>query len=163
MEIPCEDQFSSYSRSTNGSLRGKALMKYKQKWWDIWRTRMHSFTMYRLCFPPPFSALCNVSHSAKFGEALTKCFGKWTGSRMGWSYHVHLCEHTPWQCPTTALQSFTGRRLRARFVSQKTYCFSFPNSLIFLRHSYLPAKRFIYLRKGCPNVLYLIQYSNLLH
>lgn len=57
MVIPWEDQLSSYSRSTNGSLRGKALMKYKQKWWDIWRTGMHSFTMCRLCFPP---ALCLV-------------------------------------------------------------------------------------------------------
>lgn len=123
MEIPWEDQLSYYSSSVNGSLRGRELVKYKQKWWDIWRTGMHTFTMCCLCFP---SALCSASHSVKFGTALIKCFCKGTGWRMKRFCRVHLCEHTPsWHYPTTALQSFLGGCLFSRFANQKIYFFPF--------------------------------------
>ena len=127
MKIPWEDQLSYYSSLVNGSLRGRELVKYKQKWWDIWSTGMHSFTMCCLCFS---CALCNASHTVKPCAVLIKCFCKGAAASMKWFWRVHLCERTPsWQCPTTALQSFSGGRLFSRFANPKISFFPFTTVL----------------------------------
>lgn len=153
VKIPWEDQISYYSSSVKGSLGGKELEKYKQKWWDVWTTGMHSFTMCCLCFSSSlclmqYFAFCHVQHSTD------KCFCKGTGPQKKWCCHVYLCEHAP-SCST--LQ----QRIRAfQDLPTKRFIFSFHNGPFFSWDvAHCQANVSLILQKGYSKVLYLIQYS----
>lgn len=150
MEIPWEDQLSYYSSSINGSLRGKVVVKYKQKWWDIWRTGMRSFTMCCLCFP---SALCLVQHltlcsvlcwSSVFAKELDQ---GWNGSAVCVRESSHLLGSVLQQ-HFRASQADAG----SQDLPIKRFPFSF-HSPVFLGCGSLPGKCFINLRKRYPKVL----------
>lgn len=163
MEIPWEDQLSYYSSSVNGSLRGKRTSEIQTEMVGYLKNRNAQFyyvlPLFSFC-PLPCAMPHILSSSA---QCWSSVFAKeldqgWNGSAVCICASSHLLG-------SVLQQHFRASQVDAcsQDLPIKGFIFSFHNSSIFLGHGSLPGKYFINLRKRYPEVLYLIQFSCLLH